>query len=223
MRFWVIPWRGWSAQNETTIWKDRSCRKGVFGCSRSCCWPFWRKGSFDVFICCLIRTHKIRMESCQTEYWPNREEANDKFDQRSGSLFDSIKEVSFSRQKHEMSDDTCKYENTQESKRHNEHVEVAIVSLSNTISNPRTVMVESLYTIIAKWAMRSTRRSKDLACKAKFELDCLIVDDHLFGSGRRSKRRRVWSVWHFDLLFYEGCFVRCCSGNHSWIWETRTK
>lgn len=43
-----------------------------------------------------------------------------------------------------MSEGAAEYENTEERKRDDEHVKVSIVSSTNTVANPGTVMVESL-------------------------------------------------------------------------------
>lgn len=43
-----------------------------------------------------------------------------------------------------MSEGAAEYENTEERKRDDEHVKVPIVSSTNTVANPGTVMIESL-------------------------------------------------------------------------------
>lgn len=55
---------------------------------------------------------------------------------------------------------------------------VSIVSATNAIRNPRTVMVKLLHTIVTVAAMRTPGRPKDLACRAVLEEDSLITNDH---------------------------------------------
>lgn len=43
-----------------------------------------------------------------------------------------------------MSEGAAEYENTEERKRDDEHVKVPIVSSTDTVANPGTVMIESL-------------------------------------------------------------------------------
>jgi hypothetical protein len=52
--------------------------------------------------------------------------------------------------KNEMSDDTPEHEQTKKGERQDEHVKVAIVSLSNAIADPRTMMIESLWEMNGK-------------------------------------------------------------------------
>ena len=49
-------------------------------------------------------------------------------------------------------------------------------------------MVELLNTIVTDGAMRSARRSEDLAREAELELDGHPVDDNLLGAGRGAPR-----------------------------------
>lgn len=60
--------------------------------------------------------------------------------------------------------------------RDEEHEEVSVVSATNAVVDPRTVMVEHLDAVIANGAMRTPRRSVELAGNAPLHANSDAVD-----------------------------------------------
>lgn len=61
----------------------------------------------------------------------------------------------------------------------------------NTIQQPniqtriQRISVSLTHTVVTEAAVGGTWRSEDLAGEAILQLDCLAIDDHLLGPGRR--------------------------------------
>lgn len=67
-----------------------------------------------------------------------------------------------------------------------EQVEVSVVPLAHTVAHPRTVVIETVNTVVTDAAVRCSRRPEDLAGVAIFELDDLVVDLDVADSRWRS-------------------------------------
>jgi hypothetical protein len=78
-------------------------------------------------------------------------------------------------------------------------------------------VVKPVHAIVAKAAMRSSRRPEYFTCKTVLQFDGLTLDQDLFRARRRPVSGAVGGVGHFDLLLDVGSFFWCCSWNDTRI------
>lgn len=110
------------------------------------------------------------MESCQAHYGPDAEEADDtNYDAGRGPA-DSIKKLSLITttlgEQDEVCEGTDEDEDAVESKGHQEQVEISVVALTHTVTNPGAVVVKPLDTVVADGAVGGPRGAKYLAGEA---------------------------------------------------------
>lgn len=74
------------------------------------------------------------------------------------------------------------HEDTQDRGRRDEQDEEPIVANSDTLPDPRAVVIKPLYAIIANRAMRSSQRPVEHASLAVFDFYRVPVDQHIFDS-----------------------------------------
>lgn len=111
---------------------------------------------------------------------------------------------------------TAKNERRQEGERHDEGVEETIVAFPHTVAHPRTVMVESLHTVVTQAAVGGAWRPEHLAGEAVLELHHLLVDEDFLGAWWRPIAG-VSSV--VNLFFYVCSLIWCCSGQDAGVSE----
>lgn len=83
---------------------------------------------------------------------------------------------------------------------------------SNALTNPGTVMIKSLNTIVADRTMRGTRRPVQQTCITVLDFNCVSIHDYILCSWKFQMRSSTVDPLHGRGMFIK-CFVRfrrCC-------------
>mmetsp|Transcript_37588 Transcript_37588/g.82474 ORF Transcript_37588/g.82474 Transcript_37588/m.82474 type:complete len:251 (+) Transcript_37588:343-1095(+) len=78
----------------------------------------------------------------------------------------------------ELGDGRPQHHDIQDTSRHHKGEEETVVSLTDAVPNPRTVVIKPLYTVFAQGAVRAPGRSIDVASCAVLELEQMSPEQH---------------------------------------------
>jgi lipopolysaccharide export LptBFGC system permease protein LptF len=107
----------------------------------------------NIFVSSFVSSDELSVITTQSGHSNNCKSTSQELDNASWIGFDSIDKSNHLRCKYYDNDVNGHNVETENTYSHKEEVEVSVVSLSNTITNPRAVMIKILYAIIAEPTM----------------------------------------------------------------------
>jgi len=153
----------------------------------------------------LVCRDKVRMEPSETADKPEANKTICHDCQWSWRFFNGLHQwmVTPTHEKLDVQSTHCTYIDTQDCRRQNKTEEVPVISLSNTLPNPRAVMIKALNTVITFGAVGAARRPVYHASFTVFHFHRHTIDHNLFYS------RKLKSMWSWSIM--RKLF-------HRWVW-----